>query len=411
MDAAEIIDLLNDKAPEFCQWIFPNGKRNGAYFEVGSLQGTPGDSLRIHISGDMVGRWADYAPGQENAKGADLVHLLIQQRGTVDYNKGLHWAKEWLGLPINPEEDRLFRQRSRNGGKFETPADLHRALDPEGPVFAYLTGVRMISANTLERYDIRQKKDIAAAAFCHFDADGKTLRAVKYLDIARQADGSKKKPWVDPSGVKLGLWGKHALGNKDGELVITEGEIDAMSVAEVGFDAVSMPMGARDRGWIERDWRWLEQFRSIILCYDNDEAGRTGLDKAFPELIQRLGRHRCRIARLPEGVKDANAALQQGRMDELVEALNQAQSIDPTPLRNFSEYRDEVRELFFPTDDAPLGLALPWNDRLRFRPAEVTLWTGINGHGKSTLLLHCLAELTQKHGQRAIIACMEAPAR
>lgn len=411
MDAQQVIEALNERAEEFCRWVFPNGKRNGNYFEVGSLAGGEGDSLRVNLAGEKIGVWADYAPGNENIKGATLIHLLANARGSTHFGQGLHLAKEWLGVPVTPEEDRLFRQRVRNNGKFETPAASPREIDPQGPVFAYLTEVRRLSAGTLARYDVRQKKDLAAAAFCHFDDDGKTLRAVKCLDIARQADGSKKKPWVDPAGAKLGLWGKFAVDPDDSEVVITEGEIDAVSANEVGFNAVSMPMGAGDMGWIERDWRWLEQFRSIILCYDNDEAGQTGLDKAFPALVSRLGRHRCRIARLPEGVKDANAALQQGRQDELAAALHNAQSIDPAPLRNFSEYRDEVRELFFPTDEKPLGLALSWTDKLRLRPGETTLWTGHNGHGKSTALLHCIAHLMHAHNEGAIIASMEAPPR
>jgi twinkle protein len=409
MDAQEIIDLLNERGEEFCQWIFPNGKRNGNYFEVGSLGGIAGDSLRVHLTGEKIGVWADYAPGNENARGATLVHLLANARGTTHFGKGLHMAKEWLGLPITPEEDRLFRQRARNGGKFETPSDCHRPLEQDGPVFAYLSEQRRISASTLARFDVRQHRTLAAVGFCHFDADGETLRAVKYLDIVRQADGSKKKPWSDPVGAKLGLWGKAAVDADDGEVVICEGEIDAMSVAEVGFNAVSMPSGAGDLDWIERDWRWLEQFRSVILCYDSDAAGKTGLDRAFPALVSRLGRHRCRIARLPDGMKDANDALQQDRQNELFEAISQAQSIDPEPLRNFSEYRDEVRELFFPTDEKPLGLPLPWTGKLRLRPGETTLWTGINGHGKTTTLLHCVAHLMHAHSELAIIASMEAP--
>ena len=410
MDGQEIIARLNERAEDFCTWLLPQGKRVGMRWTVGSIKGDEGKSLKIELEGEKVGVWADFAAGSD-VRGGNLVSLLMRVRGTTNWGKSLWEAREWLGVPSTEEEDRLFRQRTRNRGKFETPSDVYEALNPLGPVFEYLTTTRRLSAHILRQYRVCQNKRIAAAGFPHFSADAKALRAVKYQDIQRAHDGTKREPWKDPQGSRIGLWGKEAVSPENGEIVICEGEIDAMSVAEVGFSGVSMPNGTQDQGWIEQDWRWLQQFAGIILCYDNDAAGASGLDRAFPTLVSRLGRARCRIARLPAGIKDPNDALQQGRQDELVESLTNAQSIDPEPLRNASEYRQEVHDLFFPPDGAQAGLAIPWTHELRLRPAEVTLWTGINGHGKTTLLLHCIAHLCHTYGERAIVASMEAPVR
>ena len=55
------------------------------------------------------------------------------------------------------------------------------------------------------------------------------------------------------------------------------------------------------------------------------------------------------------------------------------------------------------------GVSLPWRKTqasLRFRKGEVTLWSGMNGHGKSQLLGQALVGfMTQK--QRVVIASME----
>lgn len=55
------------------------------------------------------------------------------------------------------------------------------------------------------------------------------------------------------------------------------------------------------------------------------------------------------------------------------------------------------------------GARLPWaktHDHLRFRPGEVTVWQGMNGHGKSQLLgMACLAFAAQ--GERICIASFE----
>ena len=407
MDAQEIISLLNERAEDFCRWLFPAGRRNGSFWEIGDINGNAGDSLRIHIAGEMVGIWADHGAG-EDAKGATLVHLLMRKRGTTVWTKTLVEVKEWLGLEISSAEDRAFREQQRNGGHFETAAKNYAKLNPDGPVFRYLTEERKLGPAILSQYRVCEHKEQAAMCFAQVTDSKRAVVFAKYVAIQRAPDG-KKREWSDPKGAHPGLWGKYAVDSENGEVVITEGKIDALSIAELGFDAVSMPNGAKNDDWIERDWRWLEQFRSIILCFDQDDAGATGLEKSYPKLIARLGRHRCRIVHLPEGIKDPNDALRQGRQEELMVAVSGAQSIDPESLANASEYREEVEEVFFPPDGAPEGLAIPWTHMLRLRPGEVTLWTGINSHGKTTMLLHCIAHLTQEHRERVIIASMEAP--
>ena len=408
LDAQQVIDLLNDQAEKFCAHLFPQGKRNGAYWEVGNIRGDPGDSLRVHVEGDMVGVWADHGTGNDEFRGGNLVSLLMQHRGTTSWGKSLCEVKEWLGLPLSGQEDRAFREQGRNGGRFETAAKVFVKLDPTGPVYNYLTETRQLSPAILTQYRIGEHRDQAAMCFAQLSDSGKAVAFAKYVAVQRNPDNSKKE-WSDPKGGNPGLWGKHAVSEDADELVITEGEIDAMSAAEAGFAAVSMPNGAGNTKWIERDYPWLLQFRSIILCFDADVAGRDGLNKAYPALVKRLGAYRCRIAWMPEGIKDPNDAVCQGKLGELCAALNDARSIDPQPLKSMGEYRGKVEELFFPTDDAPKGFKLPWTDRLRVRPGEITVWTGFSGHGKSTVLAHCIVDLTLAHDQRAIVASREAP--
>lgn len=54
------------------------------------------------------------------------------------------------------------------------------------------------------------------------------------------------------------------------------------------------------------------------------------------------------------------------------------------------------------------GDTLPWrktHDHVRFRPGEVTLWAGINGHGKSMVLSHVTAHFIEF--SKALVASME----
>lgn len=75
------------------------------------------------------------------------------------------------------------------------------------------------------------------------------------------------------------------------------------------------------------------------------------------------------------------------------------------PARNF---RDEV-DRYFHDPDLPRGATPPWPklaDKLRFRPGEVTLWSGINGHGKSLALGQTATSLVAQ-GERVCIASLE----
>lgn len=71
-------------------------------------------------------------------------------------------------------------------------------------------------------------------------------------------------------------------------------------------------------------------------------------------------------------------------------------------------WRDELARTIEQGDQIT-GAKLPWpktHDLLRFRPGEVTLWQGINGHGKSELLGQaCIGFATQ--GERVCIASFE----
>jgi twinkle protein len=63
----------------------------------------------------------------------------------------------------------------------------------------------------------------------------------------------------------------------------------------------------------------------------------------------------------------------------------------------------------FATGVTHYGDTLPWDkthEKFRLRPAEVTLWCGINGHGKSLVSSHIVAHLLDQ-GHRCVLASME----
>ncbi|WP_273723484.1 toprim domain-containing protein [Bartonella sp. AU18XJBT] len=181
------------------------------------------------------------------------------------------------------------------------------------------------------------------------------------------------------------------LSSTNRTIVITEGEIDALSLAAYGYPAVSVPFGGGSGGkhnWIENEFDHLESFETIFLATDMDQPG----EEAAHEIASRLGRHRCYRVRLPR--KDANDCLTAGIDRATIKAaFSSAQSFAPEGLRRASDYKDQVIGLFWPEPEKHLGYTVPYpklKDKLHFRPAELTLWSGASGAGKSQLLSDCI---------------------
>ena len=75
------------------------------------------------------------------------------------------------------------------------------------------------------------------------------------------------------------------------------------------------------------------------------------------------------------------------------------------------QYREKLLELI--SGKGEHGLTTPWigfNDRMEFRQAEMTLWAGFKGHGKSAAASQVLEHLMDKHGQKVFVVSPEFPA-
>ena len=123
-----------------------------------------------------------------------------------------------------------------------------------------------------------------------------------------------------------GLWGKH-LWSTGKKIVITEGEIDALSVAEsqnCKYPVVSIPNGVKSaKKAIAKDLEWLLGFDEIILMFDMDPQGQ----KAATEVAEFFPVGKCKIAKLDK--KDANLVLKESGKSALVDAIWRARVFRP----------------------------------------------------------------------------------
>lgn len=71
----------------------------------------------------------------------------------------------------------------------------------------------------------------------------------------------------------------------------------------------------------------------------------------------------------------------------------------------------KVLDRYFPEETEPAGFGTPWSKTaaVRFLPAELSLWTGINGHGKSLFLNQMMLEAVAQ-GEKVFVASFEMTA-
>jgi twinkle protein len=429
MDGRQIKEMLNQRALLVCELLLPGGKVEKNNYVIGDIRGTPGQSLKIGISGDKCGIFHDFA--EPTVKGNNLLELWRQVKG-ISFRDALQEAKEFLGVRDDAWQrvaagrgQAAIRPQQRGYKKLE---DELKPVAEGSPVWKWLTEIRKISPETIRKYKIGeafiQKGERHCVVFPFFNPAGNLVR-MKFRDIDDKGYMFLHPKATDAAsyehGASLHLFGIQGVPPEAGIIVITEGELDALSFADWGYPAVSVPIGAQphdtdDRcsheAWIEADYDWLEAFVTIYLALDGDQAGQ----QATRLLIPRLGRERVMVVDYPVGCKDGNDCILKGHsIDSLIE---HAHDLDPEELKKPSHFRDEVWERFYPVDDIEPGDDLPWSKssgpdaqplQFMFREGEVTIWHGYNGHGKTIAVDHCLIHFAAK-GRRSCVTSLEMPA-
>ncbi len=205
----------------------------------------------------------------------------------------------------------------------------------------------------------------------------------------------KQFPWTgEPDDIEL--FGQH-LWTPQGEnprLIITEGEIDAMSISQVfnnKWAVVSIPNGASSVSkYIKKNLEFIESFDDIVLAFDNDEAGRQGVQEA----VNLISCGKIRVMQYSDGHKDANDMLVNGKAAVLVASIFQARQYRPDGILSGEELWSYVST---PVED---GIAIPYpelNHMLRGLQKGVYMFTAGSGAGKSTFVHEIGYHIIQHH--------------
>lgn len=263
-----------------------------------------------------------------------------------------------------------------------------------------------------KKYNIPEKKlaDINSEVNDFFNKRGVKPETVKQFPIA-YIDGSivfihkRNGNVIDYKYRKINskeFWGEKdceaILWNQDNvkgdTLYITEGHCDCVALAEYGYIGVSIPSGVANLNWIENDWDFLQRFKKIYIIMDSDSAGRLASQK----IANRLGLYRCYNVNLP--YKDVNDCLLNFlTKEQFNEYIIGAEEFTMNEIKHCDYYTDALLELIHNKDilnGTICGCAELTKILKGWRPAEVTVWTGFNGSGKSTFILQEMVHLLQK---------------
>jgi twinkle protein len=214
------------------------------------------------------------------------------------------------------------------------------------------------------------------------------------------------------------LFGQEKFNSGGKRLTITEGELDAMTIAYATqerfkkiYPVVSMGSVSNLKRLIEnRDW--IRSFDEVVLWFDNDEPGQN----AIQEAIRIVGFDKVKVAK-HHTAKDANELLQKKGFTALAEIYTtvlDAESFVPSGIitketlwQQLVEYNAKESLSFPPCLD---GLNLKLKGK---REGEITLFTSGTGSGKSTIfredILHT-KENTPPDVKIGILSLEEAPA-
>lgn len=251
-------------------------------------------------------------------------------------------------------------------------------------VYAYFEQ-RKISRETLDALDVRQDSE-GNAVFNYYDTND-VLTMVKYKPSHKVQHG-QAKCWCQQNSDTAPLLFNMNRINVNSPLLICEGEPDCLSAIEAGFkNAVSVPLGSSNLHWIDENLEWLDQFESIIICADNDDAGV----KMQKECVPRLGSWRTKVVDIPaipigntgRVTKDLNEILYVCGKDKVLELILDAKD---SPVPSVADLSDVEPTEYEDVDGVTTGLKAIDDELMRLFFGTLTIVSGQPGSGKSSLL-------------------------
>lgn len=221
------------------------------------------------------------------------------------------------------------------------------------------------------------------------------IRDGELVNIKYRADG---KDFKLNKGSELIFYNLDSIQDKE-YIIITEGEIDCMSVYQAGFkQVISVPNGAANGNqklqYLDNCIDYFKDVQSICLFVDNDEAG-SGLSE---ELARRLGKERCYTVAYPDGCKDANDVLLKHGAGAIAGMVKEMKEYPIEGILTMDDMNDEVDHYYYKGYPKGIDVGIEGlSEYITFMSGQITTITGIPGSGKSEFTDNIMASATKNH--------------
>lgn len=203
------------------------------------------------------------------------------------------------------------------------------------------------------------------------------------------------------------------------DLIICEGEMDALSFMEVGFTSVvSVPNGAvmkvsdgkidpREDNKFKFLWeakKKIDRSSRIIIATDNDSAGHAMAE----EIARRIGKDRCWKVEYPEDCKDANDVLLKKGKRWLSNTISKCKPWPVAGLYDAEHFYEQLDEIY----EKGMGRGAPtgYNDvdeLYSVVEGQMTVVTGHPSSGKSEFVDQIMVNLAENQGWKFGICSFE----
>jgi len=331
--------------------------------------------------------------GSAKLKCPECIDSRSNKRDTslyVRYDSGIAKCFHCEGLSFR---DSISKQTERKDYKLPSQ-EWKNYTNLSDNVIQYLEkrGIKQFTANKFSiteeiYYQPKVNKQVKNIVFNYFEGD--VLVNKKYRDSQKNFTQSK-----DAKNIFFNI--NSLIGAK--EAYIIEGEIDVLSIDQIGINAVvSVPNGAnnKDDYWINSE-PYMRDVEKFYIGTDNDEKG----DKLAEDIAQRLGRYRCERI-LWEG-KDANEDLQNGVLEQSIRhtkkyPVSGTFTINDVYDKVIDLYRSGLPPVYFPSHKCFGSMR---NIFTVMRGHLVTV-TGIPSHGKSNYIEWYVLNLIEEYKMKA----------
>lgn len=260
------------------------------------------------------------------------------------------------------------------------------------------TTLRELKVTQADEWMPKAKAKVETICFNYYRND-------EIVNVKYRADNKDFKLAKD---AELIFYNLNSILNAD-TIVITEGEIDCLSVYQSGFKAViSVPNGATSGNqkldYLTNCADLFVHVKKIVLFVDNDEPGMNLRD----ELARRFGFDRCFKVEYPAGCKDANDILLKSGPQIVIDTITYAKEFPIEGIFTMREMYEDVESYYKNGYPAGVRVGIPeFDDHLQFMFGQFTTITGIPGSGKSEFTDYMMTQVAKNHGWTFAICSFE----